>query len=236
MPASMCQNEGSMVQVHTILATIEPFASLPESERHALANTMVVRRYENGAHLFFEGEECKGIWIVAEGAVKIVKATPSGRQVMLALQTAPATVAEVPVFDGGPYPASASAVDDTVALLILKDDFLAACRRNPVLSMSFLAVFGARLRHLVNLVERITFGSIRQRLAKELLAFADAAGSNRYSLPETHEELASRLGTVREVVSRNLGRFQGEGMLRILRREVEILDRKALQSEADTEL
>lgn len=219
-----------------VFAFIDLFRGLTQSECERLASVAVSRHYDEGEHLFLEGEECKGIWIIASGSVKIVKATPSGRQIVLAIQHAPATVAEVPVFDGGPYPATVTAIEPSAALLVLKADFLSMCRRNPEVTLRFLEVFGARLRHLVGLVERITFGSVRQRLAQELLAFADASSSDRFLLPETHEELATRLGTVREVVSRNLGRFQAEGMLRIQRRDVQILCRPALQAEANTEM
>src|SRR5262249_58222630 len=146
------------------------------------------------------------------------------------------TVAEVPICDGGPYPASLIAVPQTSALLILKQDFLALCRANPELALRFLRVFGRRLRHLVGLAERITFGTIRQRLASDLLDKARVAGAASFQMDETQEELATRLGTVREVISRNLGRFQSEGLLRVERRTVEILDRAGLEQEANTEL
>jgi CRP/FNR family transcriptional regulator len=87
---------------------------------------------------------------------------------------------------------------------------------------------------LVGLVERITFGSVRQRLATMLLESANAAGGAEFTLADTHEEIANQLGTVREVVSRNLGRFQGEGLIRLQRREVAILDRAGLEVEAAT--
>ena len=75
-----------------------------------------------------------------------------------------------------------------------------------------------------------------QRLARALLDFGQQARANSFPLPVTHEELAFRLGTVREVVSRNLSRFQAEGLLRIQRREIQLLDRAGLQREAETEL
>jgi CRP/FNR family transcriptional regulator len=222
--------------VRNVFREIEMFAVLPEAELQTLSKVAVRKSFQTGESLFHEGERCTGIWVISDGSVKIVKATPSGRQIVLALQHSPATVAEVPVFDGGPYPATVTAMESVSALVVLNADLIQVCRRNPDLTLRFLAVFGSRLRHLVGLVERITFGSIRQRLAQELLTFADSATAPRFFLPETHEELATRLGTVREVVSRNLGRFQSEGMLRLQRREVEILDRAALDAEARTEL
>jgi CRP/FNR family transcriptional regulator len=99
-----------------------------------------------------------------------------------------------------------------------------------------LAVVGKRLRTLVQLIETVTFGSVRQRLARVLLEAAktDVAGAPT-EIPLTHEELASRLGTVREVVSRNLARFQAEGMVKVVKRQIVIADIDALRAEADTE-
>lgn len=215
---------------------IDVFEGLSEAELDSLTGCSIVRTYRAGEDLFLEGEPCSGIHVLTEGTVKIVKTTPSGRQLVLAVQPAPATVAEVPVFDGGPYPATVTALTAVKAHILLRDDFRAFCKRNPELALRFLEVFGFRLRQLVGLVERITFGSVRQRLAQSLLDFAGGRTGSTFMLPETHEQIAARLGTVREVVSRNLSRFQTEGLIRLDRREVLLLDPQGLQAEADTEM
>jgi CRP-like cAMP-binding protein len=232
----VCDNSDVPDARTAALARIDVFEGMSQQELESLACCTMTRNYRAGEDLFFEGEPCKGLHIVTRGAVKIVKTTPSGRQLVLAVQQAPATVAEVPVFDGGPYPATVTAIGPVETLLLLREDFRAFCRRNPELALRFLEVFGARLRHLVALVERITFGNVRQRLAGMLIEFSASQGSSAILLPETHEQLASRLGTVREVVSRNLGRFQSEGLIRVSRKELEIIDKQGLEAEADTEL
>ena len=216
------------------LSAIDLFAVLPPAEREHLAKLAVIRKFEAKESLFDEGQPCEGIWVVASGSVRIYKFTPGGRQIVLAIQEAPATVAEVPVFDGGPYPATVITQEPTEAMLIRKDDFLACCRRNPELTLKFLSVFSARLRHLVAFVERVTFGSIRQRLAMTLIEMAESAGAPSFTMPETHEDIANRLGTVREVVSRNMGRFQSDGLIRLHRRDIQILNRAGLEAEAET--
>lgn len=216
------------------LSSIDLFAVLPQAEREHLATLAAVRKFEAKESLFDEGQPCEGIWVVASGSVRIYKFTPGGRQIVLAVMEAPATVAEVPVFDGGPYPATVITQEPSEAMLIRKDDFLACCRRNPELTLKFLQVFSARLRHMIGLVERMTFGSIRQRLAGALIEMADTAGAAAFTMPETHEDIANRLGTVREVVSRNLGRFQSEGLIRLHRKEIQILNRGGLVAEAET--
>jgi CRP/FNR family transcriptional regulator len=219
-----------------ILQAIEIFSEAEPGDVAQLAKAAVAKEYGPGDVLFLEGQPCQGLWIIGEGAAKVVKTTPQGRQLVLAIQQAPSTVAEVPVFDGGPYPASVIAVQPTTALLILKQDFTGLCMHSPAMTLRFLKVFGRRLRHLVGLAERVTFGTIRQRLALDLLERAKLSGGPVLQLQETQEELATRLGTVREVVSRNLSRFQSEGLLRVDRKTVEILDEAGLKNEAETEL
>ncbi len=224
-----------MVQKSQFLTVFPLFAGLSENEIQALAHRAVERRFEPGEMLFWEGEPCAGIFLITGGSVKIFKTSAGGREMMLALETAPATVAELPLFDGGPYPASVRAVDAVSSLFINKTDFQQVCRQYPDVALKVLAVVGRRLRHLVGVVEAMTFGSVTQRLARMLLDSARQAGSSSFDLPVTHQELASRLGTVREVVSRNLARFRAQGLIRIEGHGVQILNSAGLEQEAAEE-
>lgn len=219
-----------------VLSQIRLFASLTPSEIEALAERTLERRFAPGEVLFREGDPCYGFFVLGEGSVKIFKTSPGGREIMLAVESAPSSVAEIPMFDGGPYPATVSAIDDVTAYLISKQDFRKVCLQNPEAALKVLAVVGKRLRQLVGIVETVSFGSVRQRLARTLLEFGQQEGRNPFPLPLTHQELASRLGTVREVISRNLRRFQAEGLLRIEKKEVRLLDPAGLEREAETEL
>jgi CRP-like cAMP-binding protein len=215
------------------LSELALFAALSEGELQGLAQRAVERKFAADEMLFWEGEDCAGIFLIIEGSVKIFRSSPGGREVMLSIETAPATVAELPLFDGGPYPASVRVVEPVVALFVNKNDFQQFCRQYPDVALKVLAVVGRRLRHLVGLVESMTFGSVTQRLAKMLLETSTEAGADVFDLPSTHQELASRLGTVREVVSRNLGRFRAQGLIKVQDRQVEIINRPGLQQEAE---
>jgi CRP-like cAMP-binding protein len=215
------------------LAEIALFAALNENELQGLAQRAVEKRFATDEMLFWEGEECAGIFLIIQGSVKIFRTSPGGREVMLSIEAAPATVAELPLFDGGPYPASVRVVEPVVSLFINKSDFQQVCRQYPEVALKVLAVVGRRLRHLVGLVEAMTFGSVTQRLARMLLDASAAAGGGAFDLPVTHQEIASRLGTVREVVSRNLARFRAQGLLKLQDRHVEIVNRPGLEQEAE---
>lgn len=230
-PPAAGQNETAR-----LLGKIRLFAELSEAELEALAYRAIRKTFSAREHLFFEGEPCRAMFLIVEGSVRVFKSSASGREITLTMETAPTSVAEIPVFDGGAYPASAAAVDRVTAYLITKQDLRALCRRHPELALKLLAVVGKRLRALVSIVHQVTFGGVRQRLARALLDFETDSGGSPFQAMETHQELALRLGTVREVVTRNLSRFQAEGLIRIRGREIRIEDRAGLEREAATEL
>jgi CRP/FNR family transcriptional regulator len=109
------------------------------------------------------------------------------------------------------------------------------CRQHPDVALKVLAVVGRRLRHLVQIVESVTFGSVTKRLARMLLEMRQEAGDDEFPMTLTHQELASRLGTVREVVSRNLARFRAEGLVQVQEQRLKVIDRAALEREAEAE-
>ncbi len=214
------------------ISKIPLFAGLDENELESLASHAIERRFEPDEILFWEGDRAQGILLLVEGAVKIFKTSAAGREMMLDMVTAPSSVAELPLFDGGPYPASVRAVKLATTLFINKSDFYLACRQNPDLPLKILAVVGRRLRTLVMVVESITFGSVTKRLAKLLL---DMTAEQPGGITLTHQELASRLGTVREVVSRNLARFRVQGFVKIEGREISVVDPAGLKGELEAE-
>lgn len=208
------------------------FNALSPEERQQIGALAVEKSYAAGQVVFYEGDACEGLYVIGAGSAKISKISPSGREIMLAIEQAPASVAEVPLFDNGVYPATVTAVTACTTFLVRRDDFRRFCASHPEVPIKVLAVVGRRLRQLVGLIESVTFGSVRQRLARTLLEAARESGGG---IALTHEELAMRLGTVREVVSRNLARFQAEGFIRIVKRQISIADIEALRAEAETE-
>ncbi len=220
---------------HALLARIPMFVELEQAEIESLCLASTEKQYTAGEVLFHEGDACEGLYLICEGVVKIFKTSPNGRQITIGMQPAPSSVAEVPIFDGGAFPASVEAVSDVAALFIHKRAFHQVCLSNPGVPVKMLAVVGRRLRGLIGIIESVTFGSIRQRIAQAILGWADQAGCDSFEMPQTHQELALHLGTVREVVSRNLSRFQTEGFIRFNRHEIALLNKASLRAEAETE-
>jgi len=218
------------------LAKVHIFSELTESELAFLAQRAVARRFSPGDTVFSEGEPCVGMVVVESGHIRVFKSSAGGREQVLSIEGPGSSVAELPVFDGGNYPASVSAIDEATLLLVSKQDFQALCMAHPQVALKVLRVVGARLRRLVGIIEELSFTTVRHRLASFLLRQARAQGKRtidgvEVALPVTNQELASQIGTVRELVSRNLSRFQSEGFLKINGRNVTILDLKALEAE-----
>lgn len=215
-----------------VLAATPLFAALSDPERAALAARTELRHYTAGQVLFTEGEPCSGLYVVASGRVRIFKTSPGGREQVLAIEGPPNSFAELPVFDGADYPASAQAVADSRLLFISRRDFRALCLERPEVALKVLQVVGSRLRRLVGIIEELSFSTVRHRLIAWLLKRAEASPNrNTFTLPVSHPELAAEIGTVRELVSRNLGRLQSEGFIHIEGREITIVDRPGLEAE-----
>jgi CRP/FNR family transcriptional regulator len=223
------------IELAAVLERATLLSSLSQQELQLLAARTVRKHLSEGELLFSEGEPCSGLHIIAQGKVRIFKTSVGGREQVLALNGPGETVAELPVFDGGPYPASAMAVEDTEIAFISRRDFHAYCLEHPEVALKVLSVVGGRLRRLVGIIEELSFTTIRQRLISALLKLAQSEGKKtergiEFQLPATHQELASQLGTVRELISRNLMRLQAEGLLEVDARQIVVKDMKGLSA------
>ncbi|MBI2815594.1 MAG: Crp/Fnr family transcriptional regulator [Acidobacteria bacterium] len=228
-------------QISAALRSAQLFAGLDERQIAKLAQHAVARRAETDELIFFEGDDCQGLYVIYSGAVKIFKQSAQGREQVLTIEPVGSVVAELPVFDGGPYPASCKSIESSVLLFISKDNFRRSCREDPELALKVLASVGARLRRLVTIIEELSFLTVRSRLAAMLLEVARAekaarpAAPLRVTLKLTQQEIANRIGTVRELVSRNLGRLQAEGIVRLDGHDLIIQDFERLEQEAMAE-
>jgi CRP/FNR family transcriptional regulator len=214
-------------------------SGLTPAELKTLAARTVRKLFSTGELLFSEGEPCNGLHIIAQGRVRIFKTSVGGREQVLAVNVPGESVAELPVFDGGPFPASAVAIADSEIAFISRRDFQSYCMEHPEVALKVLQVVGARLRRLVGIIEELSFTTIRQRLISALLKLADSEGKKtvrgiEFQLPASHQELAHQLGTVRELVSRNLMRLQAEGLLDVDARQIVVKDLGGLRSLLET--
>lgn len=223
-------------EVEAVLRKTPLFANLTDTEMRALAARVSKKHFQRGEMLFGEGDPCTGLFLVASGTIRIFKLSAAGREQVLAVEGAGSSFAELPVFDGGNYPAAASALEDANVLFISRKDFQNFCREHPDVALKVIAVVGSRLRRLVGIIEELSFTTVRQRLIALILRLAATAGTRskegvRLELVKSHQDLAAELGTVRELVSRNLSRLQAEGFLEVDGRKIVVKDLAGLKRE-----
>ena len=215
-----------------VLTRCPLFAGVGRDDLRALAEGASTWRYEEGAALFLAGDPPAGLHVMAEGRVKVYVISPeSGRELVLTMEQPFQTVAELPSFDGGPYPAHAQAVEETLTVFLPQEHLEAVLAARPALARHMLRTLGRRLRALVGLVEQISFQEVVHRLARYLLDHA--AGGPPVEL-ETNAAIAAQIGTVPELVSRNLGRLAHGGAVGLEGRTVVRVDREQLEMLAET--
>ena len=225
--------------VETVLRKTPLFTSLTEDETQALRRRVTSKRYDRGELLFTEGDVCRGLFIVGRGKIRIFKLSANGREQTLAIEGPGSSFAELPVFDGRNYPASAAASEEAEVLFITRKDFQDFCREHPEVALKVIAVVGSRLRRLVGIIEELSFTTVRQRLIALILRLAQTSAARtsegvQVELNKSQQDLAFELGTVRELISRNLGRLQAEGYLDVNGRSIVVKDLAGLKREQDS--
>ena len=218
------------------LRRVSFFAVLPREELRLLAGHCVVRRLDKDEILVAEGDPCEGLFVVQAGAIKLFKMAENGREQILVTERAGSTVGEFSVFDGGTFPASALAVEDSTLLFLPKREFLELCQRNSEVAFAVIRSLAWRLRYLTSLVEELSLKEVSHRLARFLRDRALKLGVRtrrgmEFPLEETNQEIGAEIGTVRDLVSRNLRRFVDRGIIRLERRKVIVLDMAELDAQ-----
>ena len=207
-----------------LLRQIPLFGELDDAALARLAERCVARTVRAGHVLFTTGEECRGLYIVESGRVRIYRTSPEGREQVLHVEGPGRTVAELPLFDGGPYPASAVTIEETRLVFLPRADFEHLYRTHPDIAQAVIRALGRRLRHLVHVTETLAFRDVAARLALLFVGYADRAGRSteagvELTLDRTQEELALEIGAARESVSRALKQLRRKGLVQPLGRD-----------------
>jgi CRP-like cAMP-binding protein len=211
------------------------FGELDSADLAALAARTVERRLKRGEILFMAGDPAGGLYVVVEGSIRAYRVSADGREQILHVERAGATLGEVPVFDEGCYPSTTAAEEDSILLFIKKRDVLNLCLERPQISVAALKLLARRVRNCAALVESLSLKDVDRRLAALLCAEASdhsrrCGTSVTFELALTHQQIAARIGSVREVVSRALARLQQGGLIQMDGRRITIPDEEVLRS------
>jgi len=185
-----------------------------------IAGHTSLREYQRGDVLMWEGDPCDGLHIIEQGSAKIYRLSPQGRQYIVRILQEGDTFAEVPAFDGGMNPVNVEALETCRVWVIESGKLRALVLAHPTFAQKVLVNFGEMLRGMVRMVSEMAFYQVTHRLARLITELP----SDQTRPHWTQEQLAARLGTVREVVARSLKELERSGAIRIEDRRIQITD------------
>lgn len=203
------------------------FAGLSTAELDLLKGIIFERQAERGEFILLESEAADALYFVISGIVKVFKTSAEGNEQILQLIRPGDSFNDVPIFDGGPNPASAQAMGPVVLYSIKKSEIQAILRNHPQVALNVAQVLSQKQRNLIALVEDLSFKHVTARLAKILLEYAGDGSAPRQRL--TQQEMAAIAGTAREIIGRSLKELEGEGMIRLDHHRIVITDKEALR-------
>lgn len=214
------------------------FGSLSDVALSKLSEKAIEKYFNIGEIIFLEGQIAQGMYVVVNGAIRALRTNVDGREQVIHIERAGATFAEIPVFDGGEYPSTVVADEASQLLFIDKQDIYQLCLEHPEIALAALKVLSKRLRYCASLIESLSLKEVSQRIAELLLEEAQqnniVDNTAKLKLKLTNQQIAARVGTVREVVSRSFTRLQQDGLIKLEGREIKLLDIQALAKYANS--
>ena len=209
----------------TALRSNEYFDDLPGEMLDEIAKHVTKREYQRGEMLFWEGDPCDGLYFVEQGSAKLFRLSPQGRQYIVRILQENDTFAEVPALDGGMNPVNVEALE-TCRIWVVESGMLRELfETHPTFAKKVLRNFGLMLRGLVHKVSEMAFYQVTHRLARLIEEMPKEKSAPHW----TQEQLAARLGTVREVVARSLKELERSGAISIEDRRIHILDKEVFR-------
>jgi CRP/FNR family transcriptional regulator, cyclic AMP receptor protein len=210
------------------------FGTLRQDELSELFSSARTSQYRKGNSIFAKGAPGTTLMAILSGTVRINSTSVDGHDLIYALLSAGETFGEIALFSGGNRTADAIAESDCKLLAIDRSSFTAFLTRHPEVSLRLLDILACRLRDKDNQLEDILFSNLRSRLARLMLqeiATAQSLGGRGAALRRriSPTEVAARLGSARESVSRQLAAWRKNGMLRIDNGLITICDIEAFR-------
>lgn len=214
------------------LRRVTLFAALDEAALAQLAAVAVTRRYDRGEVIEVEGERASTLRVVRSGVVKLLTTSADGREQVLRLVRADQTFNLVAIVDGQPNAATAMALDQCTIYALDRDVVVRLIERRPEVARAALGALAASTREMVGLAKDLALRHVTERVARMLLE-QERAGCDRCRRHYlTQQEMATLVGTAREMVGRTLHDFQTAGIVTLDRGHVKVVDYARLREVA----
>jgi CRP/FNR family transcriptional regulator len=220
--------------VESALALVGMYRRLDAEDRRRLATVSVLREYGRGDEVFAEGDPGDAFYVVASGRVKVVKSTPSGKEVILEIFGPGDPLGAVVAYEGKPFPATARALEATRCIVTPRETFFRLLAEHPSLVRGLLSGLTLRLIELTNRLANLTGARVEERMARLFLQKLDELGrpergGDFLPLALTRQELADLSGTTIETAIRVMSRWAKAGLVRTEEDGFTILDRAELE-------
>lgn len=211
------------------LRSVPYFTDLSEEEITRIDKALVERSFTKGQILFLDGEPCQGLYLVVAGQVRIFKTSPEGREIVMLVAHSGDSFNDAPAFDGGPNLVSASALGPSTVHIIPRQVLVSLFADCPA-ATAIVKGLAVRLRHLMTMVEDLSFRSVTGRVAKLLLEQAVSEGKSSSAPRLTQDEMAAMVGSVRDVIGRVLRALEKDGAIRIEGHRILVINRNLLRN------
>jgi CRP/FNR family transcriptional regulator len=220
----------------SILYSIPRFNDLPDETQQMIAAAAVRRHFRAGQVIYIEGEPSDSIYILESGWIKATCMTRDGREQAMMFLRPVDVFGDISALTGVPYPCTVTALEGVVVWAIPAQTVLDLIPRGPAFAMAVIRQLGERVLQYINLVEDLSLRSVESRLAHTLLHYAELR-DGQLIVPRrewtTFDQMAVRLGTARDVLSRALKNLEGEQLLRVEKQSIVLIDLKGLAERAD---
>jgi CRP-like cAMP-binding protein len=239
MSVGMIGNQPAMndvMQFQNTLQQIPQFNQLSDLTQNAIATSAVQRLFNAGQVIYVEGEPAESIYVLESGWIKATRMTRAGRvQAMMFLRPV-AIFGDIAAFTVGFYPGTVFALEPVKVWAIPASKIRELILLHTDLAMAIIHHLAERVLYYVNLVEDLSLRSVEARLANNLLQNSEIH-EGQLIIPRrewtTFDEMAVRLGTVRDVLSRALKTLEAEGLIRVEKRAIVVFDPAGLAERAN---
>ena len=203
-------------------------SSLDERNLENLSRGTWLRSYAPGEIICWQDEACEGLFVIRKGSVKLFKISGKGRELVFRIFEEGNTFNEVPVFDGGLNVVNVSALEETEIWVVDRDLIRRMMIENPRMSEAVILNLSQNLRMMVTMIEELSFYQVTNRLARLINQLPPEQLEGPHAQRITQDQLAARLGTVREVVARSLRDLERSGAIHVKNRQIKVVDKKLL--------
>lgn len=210
--------------IESILENYPVFRNLPDRLFQALINEGQHLKAPAGHVLFNVGSPCEAFPMLLKGEVRIERLAESGRKILLyTVEPGESCILTVSSLLGNStYPAMGTVGSEISAFAVSRAFFMRLVEESADFRVFVFQYFSQRITHLMELIDNLAWDKVRHRVAALLARRSDVVEA-------THQELADELGTVREVVSRILKALETEGLVKLSRGKIDIIDREGLK-------